>query len=129
MSNTKFIKLYLPAILWSAFVFLLCLIPGNELPQKTWLNKIYFDKIVHIGMYFVLFLLIVRIRNQKNIPQKNIVTAAVICITQGVFIELLQGSIISLNRSFDVFDIMANCIGVLFAIILLWRKNLLFCVY
>lgn len=119
----------MPAILWSAFVFLLCLIPGNELPQKTWLNKIYFDKIVHIGMYFVLFLLIVRIRNQKNIPQKNIVTAAVICITQGVFIELLQGSIISLNRSFDVFDIMANCIGVLFAIILLWRKNLLFCVY
>ncbi|HNE49924.1 MAG TPA: VanZ family protein [Chitinophagales bacterium] len=107
---------YLPAVLWSAFIFFVCFIPGNDLPKENWLDKIHFDKIVHLSLYFILFLLIVRIPKKKN--KKVFLFAALWCITQGVVIEFIQGTPLIKNRSFDVLDIAANVVGVIIA--LLW---------
>jgi len=116
LKKNQNIKLYLPALLWSAFIFFLCFIPGNDLPNENWLDKIHFDKIVHLSFYFILFLLIVRIPKKKN--KKVFFFAALWCVAQGVLIEFIQGTTLIKNRSFDVLDIAANVVGVIIA--LLW---------
>lgn len=104
----------MPALLWSALIFILCFIPGSTLPKEDWLDKIYFDKIVHAGLYFVLFLLIAFARGgYRGNPA---VFAAVLCLLQGLLVEFLQGAIPALERSFDGWDILANAVGVLLAI-------------
>ena len=119
--NDKIKFKYLPAILWSAFIFFLCFLPGNELPKEDWLDKIYFDKIVHVFLYFVLFLLLIRI----SIKPTNaiLLTASLLCIAQGILIEFIQGSSLIQQRSFDIFDIAANVFGVLIAIIIFKQKH------
>lgn len=106
----------MPAILWSAFIFFLCFLPGSALPKEDWLDKIYFDKIVHAVLYFVLFFLIIRIFSTKTAVA--FLSASSLCIVQGILIELVQGSSLIQNRSFDVWDIAANIFGVMAGIIL-----------
>lgn len=104
----------IPALLWSGIIFFLCFLPGSALPKEDWLDKIYFDKIVHAGLYFILFLLIVRIFETKT--KSALIIASLLCIVQGVLIEFVQGSSLIDHRSFDVYDIIANVVGVLIAI-------------
>jgi VanZ family protein len=111
----------MPATLWSAFIFIVSLIPGNELPKEDWLDKIHFDKIVHAFLYFVFFLLVVRIFTTKG--HVAILTASALCITQGILIELLQDSSFIQHRSFDLCDILANIAGVILAMLLNYNWN------
>lgn len=111
----------MPAILWSAFIFFLCFLPGSALPKEDWLDKIYVDKIVHAGLYFVLFLFIIRIFTQKT--TKAVFIAGTLCIIQGVLIEFVQGSSLIQNRSFDVWDIAANVMGVIAGVIFIIKGN------
>lgn len=104
----------IPALLWSGIIFFLCFLPGSALPKEDWLDKIYFDKIVHAGLYFILFLLIVRIFETKT--KSALIIASLLCIAQGILIEFVQGSSLIDHRSFDVYDIIANVVGVLIAI-------------
>ncbi|MBK9794245.1 MAG: VanZ family protein [Sphingobacteriales bacterium] len=114
MNNSNKISKIIPAILWSGIIFFLCFLPGSALPKEDWLDKIYFDKIVHAVLYFVLFLLILRIFNAKNTGAFS--TASALCISQGILIEFVQSSSLIQHRSFDVWDIAANVFGVILAI-------------
>jgi glycopeptide antibiotics resistance protein len=120
LTTTKYnlIKI-IPAILWSGIIFFLCFLPGSALPKEDWLDKIYFDKIVHAVLYFVLFFLILRIFNAKTTGTFS--TASALCITQGILIEFVQGSSLIQHRSFDIWDIAANVFGVIIGII--FAKN------
>jgi len=112
----------IPALLWSGIIFFLCFLPGNKLPKEDWLDKIEFDKIVHAALYFILFFLIKRIPEN---PTKTILFfAGFLCITQGILIEFVQGSSVIQNRSFDVYDIVANIFGVMLALIIVFQQSL-----
>jgi VanZ family protein len=113
------INKYVPAILWSALIFVLCFIPGSAIPQEDWLDTIYFDKIVHAGLYFVLYILL--FLGLKNYNLRNIGLALLVCLVQGILIECLQGSIQILERSFDSWDIAANFVGSVTAIFFVKR--------
>lgn len=121
LSTTYKINRIIPALLWSGIIFFLCFLPGNSLPKEDWLDKIYFDKIVHVGLYFILFFLIKRVPEKPT--QTTLFVAGFLCITQGILIEFVQGSSLIQNRSFDVYDIAANIVGVLLAIIIIRRTN------
>lgn len=110
MTINRIFYTVVPALLWSGTIFVLCFLPGSAFPKEDWLDKIYFDKLVHAFLYFVLFILLLRIPKALNF--KNKLAAALICIAQGVLIEFVQGSSWIQNRSFDVYDILANVIGV-----------------
>ena len=114
----------IPATLWSGIIFLVCLVPGSTIPQDDWLDKIHFDKLVHAGLYLILFLLIIRI--SRKINAANLFAAGILCIAQGILIEILQESIVFLHRSFDIWDIAANTAGVLLAVFLAgkWYKTI-----
>lgn len=112
----------MPALLWSGMIFFLCFLPGSKIPKEDWLDKIYFDKIVHAGLYFILFFLLLRIPFQINI--KTILLAIIFCMVQGIIIELVQGSSWIEHRSFDGLDIVANFFGLMFACTLYYFKLL-----
>ncbi len=119
--KNKILFKYLPAISWSAFIFFGCFLPGNDLLKEDWLDKIYFDKIVHASFYFILFFLLLRIPEIKTTI--FICFAILLCIAQGILIEFVQGSSLIQNRSFDVYDIAANIFGVLMAVIIFTQKH------
>ncbi len=112
----------MPALLWSGMIFFLCFLPGSKIPKEDWLDMIYFDKIVHAGLYFILFFLLLRIPFQINI--KTILLAIICCMLQGIIIELVQGSSWIEHRGFDAWDIVANFFGLMFACTLYYFKLL-----
>jgi len=114
LNNTNKISKIIPAILWSGIIFFLCFLPGSALPKEDWLDKIYFDKIVHAVLYLVLFFLILRIFSAKTTAA--FLTTSSLCIAQGILIEFVQGSSLIQHRSFDSWDIAANVFGVILAI-------------
>jgi len=111
----------MPATLWSAFIFIVSLIPGNELPKEDWLDKIHFDKIVHAVFYFTLLLLMIRI--PVRITFRVLVIIALLCAAQGILIEFIQGSSLVSGRSFDILDIAANLSGIFIGILLSVRYH------
>jgi VanZ family protein len=122
LASTKYkLKKIIPALLWSGIIFIVCFLPGSALPKEDWLDKIYFDKIVHAVLYFVLFFLILRIYTAKT-PAAYLMASA-LCIVQGILIEYVQGSSIIQHRSFDIWDIAANIFGVIFAIFICRKKH------
>lgn len=85
-------------------------------PPKTSLEEIKFiDKFVHFCMYGGLTLLIwlEHFHYHKKINKKKIIVEAIIFpMTMSGIIEILQGTCTT-NRSGDVLDFVANCIGVI----------------
>ena len=115
---------YVPAITWSGIIFLVCLIPGNDLPHDDFFDKIHLDKIVHATLYFILFLLLLYGMKQHAFKlNRKLTIDAIVCIAQGILIELLQGSSLIKNRSFEFADIAANVCGVLIAVVYTTLKN------
>ncbi|MBX7224924.1 MAG: VanZ family protein [Chitinophagales bacterium] len=105
----------IPAICWTTLVFYLCLLPKSELPKITFLDRIYFDKVVHFGFYaimFVFYLLALQPFRYK------VVLSAVTCVIIGISVEFLQ-EYLPVNRSFDVWDIVANASGVCCSFVLM----------
>lgn len=82
-------------------------------------NISHFDKIVHVGLYFigtlVWFMHFVKVANQHTF-KASILKAVAVAFVMGVVIEFLQ----ELNpnaRSGDVKDVIANTIGILIAVL------------
>jgi len=106
---------YLPiAIAWLIILTILLCLPGSVLPQESWLDKIYFDKWVHIGLFGGLaFLWCGVAEKRKNFlksVQQTFVWIALVGCVYGIAMEYVQKYLIP-NRSFDIYDILADTIG------------------
>jgi VanZ family protein len=104
------------AMLWALLILILCGIPGKDIPHISFLELLSFDKLVHAGIFFVLVLLSIRgflLQSTITFLQANArVLAVVFCIVYGGLLEIMQGTLFQ-ERSADVFDFIANSIGVL----------------
>jgi VanZ family protein len=114
--------LFLAAITWFVISVVLLTLPGSDFPSEDWLDKIYFDKWVHIGMFsimVVLWCLAWRSKDQ-NYNSGRLASAfwtiAVLCLVYGIIMEFVQKYYIPL-RSFDVSDIAADAVGSLAGVI------------
>lgn len=98
-------------LLWAIAIAIGSFMPAKKLPKVAILE---FDKIVHILMYFMLtfFLAKAQIFNNKNLTT----TCLAVTIFYGIFIEIIQGTVPFINRSFDIFDIIANTTGAIIAL-------------
>jgi VanZ family protein len=116
-----------PAYCWAAIILILCGLPGEDIPELTFLQWLRPDKIVHLILFGTFcFLLLKGIHFQKNFRTINngaVTYALLISIGYGALIEILQATIF-IHRSGDVRDALANAIG---AVIGYWifRKNFL----
>ena len=115
------VKKFIPGIAWFFLVlFLLCL-PGKDIPSvDDWLNKIYFDKWIHVGLFAILGFLFMRpfIKSGLTYKQKwhYLVKIALATSIWGITTEIIQKYFVP-GRSFDWFDWSADSFGALLALL------------
>ncbi|GAA4744806.1 VanZ family protein [Flavisolibacter ginsenosidimutans] len=106
------------AILWLLFISVLFFLPGSALPKAGWLDAIYFDKWVHCG-FFALLVFLWRFYFPRELRYNWWLLLLALCYAFGV--EVIQYYFIP-NRSFDLFDVMADMTGA-FAGIWFWTRR------
>ena len=100
-------KLLLAVSVLIFFSFLFCL-PGSAIPKDDWLDAIWADKWVHIGIFTVLIFLWCR---ALEITALNVfVGVIIVAVLYGLMVEIVQDRFIP-NRSFDLTDLVADFIG------------------
>jgi VanZ family protein len=81
------------------------------------------DKVVHFGIYFVFTLVwfgyFSGLEFKKNIL-KEVLKASLLAFFAGISIELLQ-EFLRKARSGDVYDVLANSLGILMAVVILYQ--------
>jgi glycopeptide antibiotics resistance protein len=117
----KTLKPYAPAIVWGIFIFILSVIPANEIPKiPKWIDILAFDKIVHMIFYGILTWLLLKVY-----PLSWRAVSLIFASSSGFgwFIEWYQGAYTT-GRQFDFLDGVANSIGALcVALFFLFFKN------
>lgn len=102
------------AMLWALLIFILCAIPGKDLPNIGWLEIFQFDKFVHASLFFVQSVLLIwGFSKQESISilklYKNLFSIF-ICIAYGGLLELMQQAFFA-DRTADIYDFIANTFG------------------
>ncbi|NOU61567.1 VanZ family protein [Marinifilum caeruleilacunae] len=118
-------KLFWRNIIWALIVFILCSIPGDDLPKTSAIHIPHFDKIVHFGMFFIMgIFLLAELNFQTRLKQIHIALITLFLIAAyGGGIEYLQQHYFT-NRSGDYVDLAADILGGVFAVILFpWLKK------
>ncbi len=103
----------IPGIGWFLISTVLLTLPGSSFPTESWLDKIWFDKWVHIGLFGILvFLFCWGMQKKYSVLSllKIFSTIAVLALVYGIIMEFVQRYFIP-NRSFDTGDIIADAVG------------------
>jgi len=112
---------------WLIVSTILLTLPGKSIPSENWLDKIWFDKWVHIGMFSIITVLwcwywYLFKRNEIGEKLKKIfITIGIIWLCYGIAMEFVQRYFIP-DRSFDIGDIMADGIGCLWGVVYSIRR-------
>jgi len=101
-------------ILWFIISTVLLTIPGTAFPKENWLDAIWFDKWVHIGMFAIMTTLWCWAMQRKDSGKTSLrmifIGIGLISLAYGVGMEFVQKYFIP-NRSFDTGDIIADGVG------------------
>jgi len=85
--------------------------PGSDVPSVPFLDFIYFDKWVHIGMFAILtFLWSFPFLKTEFASPKLFVGIALCSIIYGVLMEYVQ-KYFAFERDFDILDMLADSVG------------------
>jgi VanZ family protein len=107
---------FVPAISWFIFSLILLCLPGSTIPKYPWLAVIYADKWIHIFLFGMLYYLFARpffsSKLKKTQQKKWFLLILVGGIAYGIIMEFVQKYWIP-NRSFEVWDIVADSCGCL----------------
>ena len=107
------------ALIWFLFISYLFFLPGSALPTDDWMDKIWFDKWVHIGFFSVLsFLWCWALPVSSN----RFILFFLSTVVYGLLVEICQDQLI-INRSFDLLDLLADSIGSIIGIWVWYKKN------
>lgn len=111
------------AIAWALVILVLCLIPGQALPEWNWFALLDLDKLVHAGMFFVLAALLAQAFSDKGSPKRYLLWAVIISISYGLSTEFMQG-LEAMGRRTDINDMIANSVGALIAAVYVrWKEK------
>lgn len=113
-----------PATLWSALIFILLILPGDDIPSEGLFSLPHLDKIVHVTLFGLLVSLwfFYFHYSQKKGPQ-TLIKIILVSIAYGIAMEFVQRYFVQ-NRSFDLYDILADAAGALLAGYIIKRKKL-----
>ncbi len=108
-------------IIYSLALATASLIRLNNIPD---IGVSFGDKIFHFLAYFILTLLwfYTFLFAFKLKSKKAMLFAVILSVLFGMIIEVLQGSM-TVYRSFDIYDAVANTLGALLASTVLWFKS------
>jgi len=116
-------KIFLAAALfWTGVILFFCLENAKDIPQ---INIPFIDKVVHAIFHFV-FTTLWFLYFKKKLSSSNIVQpltwSFVFSLLFGISIELMQ-QYITLTRSADAIDVLANSLGASLAIVAILLLN------
>ena len=123
MLQAKWLRSKALAIGWFLLMNILFFLPGSALPKTHWLAEIHIDKWVHVGLFAILIFLFCSAFN-FSFPKK-IWTVLIAAIIYGFLVEIVQ-KLWVLNRSFDLYDVLADTAGSslgLFVWLRVYKKN------
>lgn len=104
---------FIPAGIWFIITTFLLVIPGSDIPKANFLDEIYFDKWVHIGLFSGLtFLTAYPFITKSLASRKLLIKICTTFIIYGVLMEFVQ-KYLALERSFDGWDMVADGAGCL----------------
>ena len=110
-------KKFIPGIAWFFVVLYIMSLPGNEIPSVGWLDKIYFDKWVHTGVFALLVLLFCWPFYSSGFNGKQrmqfFIKIAIAASIWGLTTEFIQKFFV-IGRQFDLLDWAADSLGALF---------------
>jgi VanZ family protein len=110
----KSFRFFLPAFIWLIISTILLTLPGTAFPQENWMDRIWMDKWIHVGMFAIMATLISWAFFKKGIPlnkHKNyFITAGLIALGYGIIMEFVQLFFVA-HRSFDWIDIVSDAAG------------------
>ena len=99
--------LFVP-IAYTALIASSCLMPASAFKAFTFDSIFQLDKILHLTLYYVFIVLWSLVYKVITVRQKYVLL--IVGIAYGVLIEVLQATM-SLGRSYELDDIIANTIG------------------
>lgn len=108
-------------ILWFLYIFALTILSLGNVSQMPNLGSSFDDKVYHTLAYFLFTLLTFNILRTK-IKTHIVLYSATISVIYGIIIEVLQ-SVLTEYRVSDFYDVIANCIGVGLAILVINIKK------
>ena len=123
MLKSKIFRYKSVAITWLAIMSILFFLPGSAFPSENWLDWIYFDKWVHIGLFAVLIFLW-RSSFDWEVNNYNLLLLFS-ALLYGLIVEFIQRYWIP-NRSFDLYDVLSDMTGSLLGLLVwlrVYRKN------
>ena len=106
------------ALLWTGIVAYLCLIKSSSVPVVQIANL---DKIVHAFFHFVFTLLWFLFFKNQFLGMsifKKVIIPLLLSIFFGLIIEFFQ-NIFTVTRMAEIYDVFANILGAIFAVILI----------
>jgi VanZ family protein len=105
---------FVPAVLWFIVTIILLTLPGNDLPHSPLFDFPYFDKYVHLVMFFLLTTLFCfpfsTIKAKQSYITRVFLKITLCVISYGIIIEFVQ-KFFTTTRSFDVIDILFDSVG------------------
>lgn len=118
MPLSKNLRLAL-AVFYVVFISVLFVLPGSAFPKDDWLDKIGFDKWVHIGLFGGLALAwswALSIGRLKYLWMLFFLFAF-----YGISVEIVQDQLVT-NRSFDIGDWIADMVGSVLGLWFWWYR-------
>jgi VanZ family protein len=101
-------------IVWLIISTVLLTMPGTSFPKENWLETIWFDKWIHIGLFFMMVVLWCWATLRLNFKTKKLkrvfIFLALFWLSYGIGMEFVQKYCVA-NRSFDSGDIIADALG------------------
>jgi VanZ family protein len=104
---------YLYLLIWISLSVYALLTPSGSLPKFNPFE--HFDKVIHAGLFFTLFVILVPIYLKKQHYFKSYFFSFITTITTGIIFEILQNRLSS-GRSGSVADAIADVTGAVIAI-------------
>ncbi|HSG67463.1 MAG TPA: VanZ family protein [Bacteroidales bacterium] len=119
-----FKKPLLPGIIWSIFIALLTLLPGNYIPDIiTLIDWLKPDKLVHLALFSVFAILFIegfrRQSSSRILQYKAVQTSLLLGMVFAIFTEVMQKHMIP-GRNGNHYDFLADCIGLVLGY-MIWR--------
>ena len=112
--NEFSIKRFLPGIAWFFVVMVLTFLPGENVPGNSLLERLYFDKWVHAGIFGLMVILFIRPLVVSSLSQslklRFFLRIAIAAAAWGLATEFIQKYFIP-GRSFDIWDFVADSLG------------------
>lgn len=93
------------AMLWTLLIFILCFLPGNDLPD---VRIPFIDKWAHLVLFGIFTLLWLFANPSRDI--RNLLLLLFITIFMGWLVEYIQGNFVP-GRSQDQMDTLADAVG------------------